>query len=220
MPPIKPPPSSADFNQLERVLSSPRLVFFLNRAGYDQNRALKLYVWDSRLSLEFIFLIRLMEVALQNGVDSAFTKIFSSRYWFEEIPFQKLLSRNYAQKFHIFYAEYQNIKDRVRDDFISRMQLPQISMLFSEMFDDKVWKLELASVFKNAPPEVKREEIFQLLNDLRDIWTHIARHEPLLGKNYTKYSGDIFRILGWLNPQIARLAAQNSELGVLLRSHP
>ena len=118
------------------------------------------------------------------------------------------------------YAQYLGTTGHVRDDFISRIQMPQIAMFFSQMFDEKVWKAELRNVFPYAPDDLKREDIFIRLSAIKKLRNVVAHHECLLGRDGTKESSEILKLLGWACPDVKRFAETCSELGTLLKTQP
>lgn len=68
-------------DQLKPVISEERLGTYLTAAGFDVDRALKLYVWNALIGEAFHLPIQAVEVSLRNRISAAFTNAFGPDWW-------------------------------------------------------------------------------------------------------------------------------------------
>lgn len=68
-------------DQLRPVMSDGRVGTYLTAAGFDEDRALRLYVWNALAGEAFHLPIQAVEVALRNRINGALCRLFGADWW-------------------------------------------------------------------------------------------------------------------------------------------
>jgi hypothetical protein len=63
------------------AISPDRFKTYLTAAGHNQERALRLYLWNARLGEAFHMPIQAVEVALRNNVNLALSNVYTANWW-------------------------------------------------------------------------------------------------------------------------------------------
>ena len=80
--PIPPP--------LRAALSEERLSTYRRAAGWDDGRALRLYLWNAEMGAALLPLLGAVEVALRNAVEGRLAAAYGAHWW-EAAAFRDLL---------------------------------------------------------------------------------------------------------------------------------
>jgi hypothetical protein len=73
-----------DANEIAAIvtaISPDRFKTYLTAAGHNQERALRLYLWNARLGEAFHMPIQAVEVALRNNVNLALSNVYTANWW-------------------------------------------------------------------------------------------------------------------------------------------
>jgi len=84
---LPPPFSPAELVDIPAVLSAARFGTYLGVAGGDRAQALRLYMWNAKVSAAFGPPLHLAEVAVRNAVAGAVGRAYKSLEWHESRTF-------------------------------------------------------------------------------------------------------------------------------------
>ena len=209
--------------EIETALSHERLQPYLNTAGGDRARALRLYLWNTAVSAGFYGPLQGLEVVLRNATHRQLSERYGS-VWYRNLDIG--LDRGALGRIR------QAISELARDG--STNDIPRIVATLSFGFwvsllgsggrlesgrranyEMTLWRPALRQVFAHRAT-LTRRQAHGPLNELRILRNRIAHHEPIFTRNLTADYARILEVLGWISPGIQTWTAHHSQLPALL----
>ena len=162
-------------------MSIERLQPYLHDAGGDKLKALRLYERNTQLSEALYGPLQGLEIVWRNALHIQLTKKFGQQ-WFDELKKQNLLDFEPLDKIQV-------VKDRLKRT--GKAETPgrivaELSFGFWTSLCSKRYMADLWIGCLNKPflgKKIGRAEIFQQLDDTRQLRNRAAHHEPILGRN-------------------------------------
>lgn len=215
--------SSAQSNlyaDLSRTVSPERLGTYLTAAGFDQERALRLYLWNAQLGEAFYMVIQGVEIGLRNSVSAAFTVAYGADWWRNP----RFLTAAGAGT----GAELEAAKRRIlnRGKAVSTPQIiASLSFgfwvhLLARRFNPGVWSAHFVRAFPQCPRRVGRQEVERSARRIAELRNRISRHEPIFRMNLSAEHHAAMELLSWICPVKAAWLRPHSRVPMLLRAKP
>ena len=178
------------YNKLKNFLSSSKLKPYLD-IEKDQEKAIKLFVYNLKLSSELYKLIHVFELSTRNIFDIFLSKRYD-RNWINR---NDLLTGNNGKNNKLI-IDISNAKNNCKnkknkDDIISNLSLGFWVNLLSSSNNDKIWQPSLRKIFFGY----NRNEIHDIFMNIKDIRNRIAHHETIFNKKIDKTKNNILLIL-------------------------
>lgn len=179
------------YNKLKNFLSSSKLKPYLD-IEKDQEKAIKLFVYNLKLSSELYKLIHVFELSTRNIFDIFLSKRYD-RNWINR---NDLLTGNNGKNNKLI-IDISNAKNNCKnkknkDDIISNLSLGFWVNLLSSSNNDKIWwQPSLRKMFFGY----NRNEIHDIFMNIKDIRNRIAHHETIFNKKIDKTKSNILLIL-------------------------
>lgn len=178
------------YNKLKNFLSSSKLKPYLD-IEKDQEKAIKLFVYNLKLSSELYKLIHVFELSTRNIFDIFLSKRYD-RNWINR---NDLLTGNNGKNNKLI-IDISNAKNNCKnkknkDDIISNLSLGFWVNLLSSSNNDKIWQPSLRKMFFGY----NRNEIHDIFMNIKDIRNRIAHHETIFNKKIDKTKNNILLIL-------------------------
>ena len=209
--------------EIEAALSHERLQPYLDAAGGDRVRALRLYLWNTAVSAAFYGPLQGLEVVLRNAIHRQLSERYGSA-WYANLDVG--LDRGALGRIR------QAVSELARDG--SPNDIPRIVATLSFGFwvsllgsggrlesgrkanyEMTLWRPALRQVFAHRAT-LTRRQAHGPLNELRILRNRIAHHEPIFARNLTAAHARILEVIGWLSPGIQTWIAHHSRLPALL----
>lgn len=205
---------------LARTLSVSRWATYLRHAGHDEDRALRLYLWNAAIGQSFQFPLQTVEISLRNVVGQALTNTFGNNWWRDP----KCLALLGTQ----CVTDISKADARLRKIYGSAPHTDQIvaSLMFgfwaATTHPSKVtlWPAQCATAFPALPAALSIRDVGNVAFNLSILRNRIFHHEPLLGRNLSGDYGDIMKLQGWICPETEKWVRANSSVPTLIRSRP
>lgn len=203
-----------NYTEYENILTNTRLRRYLASCRNDQDRAIKLYYENIRLSEALFAVISLFEVALRNAIDKHYTNTLGDVDWLLhasedggafDIPACE------DTKMNIRYAKMRIENGYSKGDLLSCCELG----IWTYMFENVQYRVlggNLLDIFPNRPLTVGKETFDNLyvlreLKKINRVRNRIAHHRPICfyeGRNQihtgrVRYIyGHMLSILQWM----------------------
>jgi hypothetical protein len=100
--PVQQALNGAEIAAILGAISPDRFKPYLHAAGYDEERALDLYLWNARLGEAFHMPIQAVEVALRNSINIALSAGYTPNWWECKNLFNLLDEDRKADLFTVF----------------------------------------------------------------------------------------------------------------------
>lgn len=188
-----------DYNKIKKYISAARLVRYEQVCNNDQQKVLKLYQANLRLSQSFYPLLSLFEVVLRNAINEELVTHFNDADWltnqingFMSHPSLTYLQPLTGQTVHNHYLKkaVESIIKRNQPPNLPQVQVPQGRIIadlsfgfWTELFE-KIHYQNLngspIQIFTNRTPGLNRNMVNQKLNRIRRFRNRISHHEPII----------------------------------------
>ena len=223
--PIRQDPIAAEFTPklkaaFVRTLPAPRWQTYLIAAGGDENRALRLYLWNAAVGQSFHFPLQVTEIALRNVINDSLAVVFVADWW-----------RNGPCRAHLGpkrCEEIDNAETRLRNKYGAAPNTDQLmaSLTFgfwAALTHPKVtrlWPARRFAAFPNLPQALAITDVSATADKVQDLRNRIFHHEPLIGRDLLMDYANIGNLLGWICPQTNVWMRKNTSVPTVIRQRP
>ncbi|WP_029004156.1 Abi family protein [Azorhizobium doebereinerae] len=212
----------ADLQQaFERTVSAPRWHTYLRAAGYRENLALSLYLWNAALGQSFQFPLQVVEVALRNVISSALAAEYGPNWWDNAACREMLESERRididkaAQRIQRKYGSPPHT-----DQIVASLMLGFWAALLKRPYNSALWHRQTSTAFPWLKPGETIRTVSASANAVQDLRNRIFHHEPLIGRDLSADFSQIMRLLGWICPNTRDWARSNASVQKVLRERP
>jgi len=177
-----------NYPNIQKYISSERLRKYEKVCHNDQQKSLKLYQTNLRLSQAFYSMLSLFEVILRNAINEELTSHFDDTNW--------------LRTQQTGFMDHHSLQQRGRDGYLKQM----VSKSFRELgpyanqgkiiadltfgfwvafFDVKHYRIlggKPIQIFKALPSEINRNNIHTRLKKVRDFRNRVYHNEPIIYK--------------------------------------
>lgn len=207
-------------SQLARSVSADRLHTYLTAAGFDEDRALRLYLWNIQIGEAFHLPIQGVEVGLRNAVSDGFGLKYGTQWWAD--------TRFLTIAGHHARADIDTAKRRIASrgkpittpQIVANLSFGLWTALLAPSFNPHVWSAYLASAFPALPPGTSRRDIHQRAGRIGQLRNRIAHHEPIFRMNLSEEYRATMELLTWICPVKAAWLRPHCRVPALLRVKP
>lgn len=202
---------------LHAALSEERLSTYLRAAGWDEARALRLYLWNAEVGGAFLPLLGAVEVTLRNAVERRLAETYGAEWW-EAEAFAALLGpqgagalRRAARRVRAGGAV---ARGRLVADlgfgFWANMLLPKYATFWTDP----------RATFPGLPEGVDRARLHEVCGEVRALRNRVSHHEPLIGRDLSRDYGRAMDMLRWTAPEVAAWLGPDLRVMRLMRRKP
>jgi hypothetical protein len=207
--------------KLEARLSKSRLAPYIVAAKGDQAFAMKMYLWNARLSKAFLFPLQVVEVAVRNSINEVLAAHFKNTDWIKVLPFQ--LTSQSMQSYNTSGVRLRRVNPNPSsDDIVAALTFDFWSNLFRVEYDS-LWNTPslLGRVFPLMPSNFRRSDIQDRVARINWLRNRIAHHETIHAKiNVLIYLDLIYEIVGYICRDTLSWLKANATVTKVLYSPP
>ncbi len=191
-----------DFNTLEKILSTDRLIPYLTKHNRDYDKAINHYKANIRISESFYSAIAIIEVGLRNNIDNQFKRKYTTEDWYDHPDFIKDVSSFQIDR--IQEARKNILKEKkivTHSRIIAELTFGFWTSLFDTRFERSLWK-NLRFAFPKCPKHIRqRKTVSSKLNSIRKLRNRIFHHESIAWniEALTNYKNELYEVINWLN---------------------
>lgn len=161
----------------EKHFSQPRMKQYLDECGNDQDRAKKLYVWNTEISAAFLELLSYLEVALRNCIN------------------ERMVLRHQA-----IFRVRKNNKLITAEQIISELPFGFWIAMVSKK-QQFLWP-DLAAGFPNTPNR-NRENVADLLMSIKSFRNRISHHHRIWNLDLEVKLNEIYTMSNFINSDLS-----------------
>lgn len=207
-------------DELRPVISDERLGTYLTAAGFDVDRALKLYVWNAQVGEAFHLPIQAVEVALRNRVSMALSAQFGEEWWKKQ-PLLEALDDGRRTDIEVVLRR---IRDR-KQPFVPGQVVAGLSFGFwvgmlQRRYHPAIWSTQLRAAFPDLPMNRNRGSLATAASRTAWLRNRIWHHEPIIKLDLSAEYGTVMTLLTWITPAKANWIRPYCRVPVLLRQKP
>ena len=200
----------------EKHFSRPRMKHYLDECGNDQDRAKKLYVWNTKISAAFLELLSYLEVALRNCINERMVLRHQAKSesgnWTEDQS--KELGRNsfrnqndkwghkhpYSDINQAIFRVRKNNKPITTEQIISELPFGFWIAMVSKK-QQFLWP-DLAAGFPNTPNR-NRGNVADLLMSIKSFRNRISHHHRIWNLDLDVKLNEIYRMSDFINSDLS-----------------
>ena len=223
--PVRQYPKIAPANQkltaaLTNTVSHPRLGPYLKAAGFDRERAIKLYLWNVAVGQSFHFPLQVFEVALRNSVSAVFASQFGKNWWQKTVA-EKYLGKRSLEELEKAQKRLVNRGIKPNDnDIIADMSFGFWVSLLASRYNPVIWSKNLGKSFPNMKNKNSQKDVYNYANRVLVLRNRIFHHEPIISRDLSFDYSSILTPLNWICPETAMWTKANSSVPQILRLKP
>jgi hypothetical protein len=206
---------------LRQTISAPRFQTYLEAAGFKEDGAMALYLWNAAMGQSFHFPLQAVEVALRNAVNAALCAEFGPDWWSDR-------SCRAALKLERC-AEIDKAAQRIRriyrcaphtDQVVASLMFGFWAAMLKKRYNARAWNKHVSLSFPRCPMSFGIKEVSQTANEIQDLRNRIFHHEPLIKRDLSGDYAGIIKMLGWICPQTRDWVRRTSSVPTMLRQRP
>lgn len=202
---------------LKTSLSTKRFHAYLLKAGFDENHAIQLYLYNARLSKSFLFPIHILEITLRNRIHQILAEDFTQN-WHQNPDFLNILTTQSRSSIDTAIARTRHKSKPEIDDIIASLTFDFWSNLFRPEYDRLLWQSRMKRLLPQRP--FSRRDFQQLLASINYLRNRIAHHEPIHYLNLSLEHSNIMEALTACCQTTANWTKSHSTVHQVLRTKP
>lgn len=205
---------------IENSLTSHRLGRYLGAANQDPNLALRLYVWNARLSESQFLTIQLCEVALRNAIHNAVIAKFGTQ-WHSSPAFIKTLPERLQNEL------LSAVQDKSRQYGAGMTENHIVAGLtfgfWLNLLRNKhapLWQPSIQRFFPNAPAHMTRQNIYDAADRFRLFRNRVFHHKPIFDRQPRKERSNMLTLIWIIDENTEWFARATSTFERVLAARP
>jgi len=206
--------------RLRPVISAERIGTYLLAAGFDPDRALRLYIWNALVGEAFHLPIQSVEVALRNRISTHLVALFGQDWW--KSP--AFLNAAGVERARDIETALRRIKSRGASldtgQVVATLSFGFWAGLLRKRYNPTIWGGRLQAAFPHLPPERTRADLERHVKRIADFRNRVWHHEPILKADLLAEYAAAMELLGWLCPYKAAWVKPHCRVPVLMRQKP
>lgn len=206
-------------NQIDSLfdtISYPRFTKYLKAASSQKQKAIRLYVINTKISGAFMADLHFLEIALRNKFTQQLSKTYGND-WFNNLRFTQLLNPGSQRILHKAIKKASRTLppgtslSLLPGKVVSELSFGFWHMMLESKLEHKLWIPCLHKAFLPRKPP-KRSDFNQNLEKLRQLRNRIAHHEPIFHQDLANLEKLIFEITHTICPETAFLMKKTSSV--------
>lgn len=205
----------------QRTISPERWRTYKLGAGFHEETAQRLYLWNAAIGQSFHFPLQTVEVALRNVVHEALKQIYGVE-WASDAGSRHMLGPRLAEG--ILKSER-----RHRNKYKTAPSTPQIVAslslgfwvsLLRQGYHGTIWITQSDAAFPNLLDNETMIDISNIGTKIQDLRNRIFHQEPLIGHNLSQDYAAILKMLNWICPLTREWMRSHSSVPKVIRERP
>lgn len=207
-------------DQLKPVISEERLGTYLIAAGFDADRALRLYVWNAQIGEAFHLPIQAVEVGLRNRMNGALSARFGGEWW-RNSEFLAVLDDDRRADLDLVLRRIRNRKlPLATGQVVAGLSFGFWVGMLQPRYNPPIWGGRLHASFPGLPRTRNRGSLAAAVQRTAWLRNRIWHHEPIIKLDLSGEHATVMTALEWICPTKAAWVRPHCRAPVLLRQKP
>ncbi|WP_262061469.1 hypothetical protein [Streptomyces sp. STR69] len=188
-----------------RDLSLPRLKRYIRAAHGDAQAAERLYWWNAEVSATLLGPLHCLELALRNALHNALVRHHGRPDWWVVAPLNAG-GRRLVDDAERSFGRHSRSRPTTPDDVVAKLSFGFWVSLISHSsgYDRTFWVPVLHSAFPHY--RGRRDDLHRDLTSLVLLRNRVTHHEPVHHRHLAADHDTIYRVLGYVSPELAKQA--------------
>lgn len=209
-----------DIEAILAAISPDRFKTYLVAAGFDQSRALQLYLWNARLGEAFHLPIQAVEVSIRNSINLALSNIYTPNWWECKTLFDLLDEERKADLFTVIRRIRNRNLELYTGQVVAGLSFGFWVGLLDGRYNPPIWGSQLRSAFPYFPTNRSRKSLHASVRKVATLRNRISHHEPLIGRDNLADFSNLMILLEWLCPAKAKWIKPHCRVPLIVRERP
>lgn len=206
--------------QLRPVISDERMGTYLTAAGFDADRALRLYIWNALVGEAFHLPVQSVEVALRNRMNLHLIELYGDKWW-QEDAFLRIAGRERASDIETALRRIRNRGAALETgQIVATLSFGFWSSLLHKRYNPALWGGRLHAAFPSLPANQTRATLAQRVKRVADFRNRVWHHEPILKRDLLAEYSAVMELLTWICPIKATWVRPHCRVPALMRQKP
>jgi hypothetical protein len=202
------------------TMSQRRFDTYLHAAGYDRDRAIKLYLWNAKLGASFHIPIQTLEIGLRNRINHALSEEFGLNWW-KNPKFSNIIDREREHDLSTVKARIIRKKLNLETgQIVAGLSFGFWVGMLQPKYNPMIWSKQLRTSFPKLPATESRQSLFKYCGKIANFRNRISHHEPLLRADAMGIYGEIMTVLQWICPPTTVWVRPHCEVPKIIRLKP
>ena len=212
-------------DELETALSHERLSTYLDAAGGDRERAIRLHAWNTAVSAAFYGPLQGLELALRNAMHRRLAERYGPA-WYDHAGAG--LDRGAVGR--TGNARSELARDGHGDDPAQIVATLSFGFWVSLLgpggrteaghkanYEMTLWRPALRGAFAHRAKLTRRQAHYPL-NALRVLRNRVAHHEPIFARDLTADHERVLEVAGWISPAVQTWIEHHSRAPAVIEA--
>lgn len=205
----------------QRTISPERWRTYRFAAGFRDQVATELYLWNAAIGQSFHFPLQAVEVALRNVTHAALMALYGADWCFDNncrgMLGQRLVDdldkaeQRFVKKYGVTPTTPQLLASLSLGFWVSLLRKP---------YHGAIWAAHAPAAFPNLAPGETMQDVSRTGTAVQDLRNRIFHQEPLLGHNLSQDYAEVLKLLGWMCTETRDWVRQNSSVPKVVRERP
>jgi hypothetical protein len=213
-------PSANEIAAILTAISPDRFKTYAHAAGQNQERALRLYLWNAQVGEAFHTLIQAIEVGLRNSINLALSNVYTSNWWDCKNLFD-LLDEERKGDLATVLKRIRNRKLELHTgQVVAGLSFGFWVGILHKRYNPPLWGGQLRKAFPHLPGGLSRKALQMRISDVATLRNRISHHEPLIGRDILADFSNLITLLEWICPAKAAWIRPHCRVPELARQRP
>lgn len=204
----------------QRTVSPARFRPYLEAAGFDQNRAIRFYLWNVMIGQSFHFPLQTVEVSLRNVVNAALCKVSGENWWNHDTAKYLLDDRRLKDLDDIQRRLITRGLRITPDEMVAGLSFGFWTGVIAGKYRENIWNKHQGETFPGMPHETNFSEAYAQANKTLGLRNAVFHHEILIGRDLTGEYSAMMKLLGWICPETHAWVKEHCSVPRVLREKP
>lgn len=205
----------------QRTISPERWRTYRFAAGFRDQQAHELYLWNAAIGQSFHFPLQASEVALRNVTHAALSAQYGANWCFDNACRAMLgprmvddlnkADRRFQKKYTAAPTTAQLLASLSLGFWVSILRKP---------YQTAIWVQHAPNAFPNLAAGEIINDVSKTGTAIQDLRNRIFHQEPLIGRNLSQDYGNILALLGWICADTRNWVRQHSSVPRVIRERP
>jgi hypothetical protein len=206
---------------MARTISPERWKTYQIAAGFREELAHHLYLWNAAVGQSFHFPLQTAEVALRNVIHQAMAQLYGAS-WTCDPSCRAILRSDGVDS--IMKAESRYVKIHAvapsTPQVIASLSLGFWVALLNKHYNRTIWSTQMGGAFPHLKSNETIIHVRRTAKTIQDLRNRIFHQEPLIRHDLSGEYAAILRLIGWICPEMREWTRRLSSVPKVLRERP
>lgn len=217
---IQPLLNETQITAILAAISPDRFKTYLGAAGHDQDRAMRLYLWNAQLGEAFHTPIQAVEVGLRNCIHVALSNIYTPNWW-ECKNLDDILDEERKGDLTTVLRRIRNRElELCTGQVVAGLSFGFWVGMLDGRYNPPIWGGQLRKAFPFLPAPRARKSLHESVRKVATLRNRISHHEPLIGRDSLADFSNLMSLLEWICPAKAVWIRPECRVPQIVRERP